>query len=199
MKPPALTSEEQAAYDQLAHRVLSKHVVPICRDDDQRRPEQIGTGLLVAGPTRSHLVSAAHVLTETNPHFPSAPGIKRALKEPITLKNDDIDLAIMELKLAPPPYPGADKYPLSVNALLRAATPRQRKQYLITGFPSRKSEVSRKRRQFTTTLYSNLCVSADADRYTNSSYRRITTSFSTSMLGGCKGPREVRPFRTHRV
>ena len=63
MKPPALSEELATAYHQLALH-LSRHVVPICQDDAQGRPEQIGTGLLVAGPDRAYLVSAAHVLVK---------------------------------------------------------------------------------------------------------------------------------------
>src|SRR5262245_36145300 len=73
MKPPALLSEELAtAYDQLAQH-LSRHVVPICQDDAQGRPEQIGTGLLMAGGDRSHLVSAAHVLKLAKIHAIAEP------------------------------------------------------------------------------------------------------------------------------
>ena len=74
MQPTTLTPEEWAAADRQAQE-LSKHVVPISRDDGQGRPEQIGSGLLVAGPDRTHLISAAHVLNKEGPlYFHTAQG-----------------------------------------------------------------------------------------------------------------------------
>ena len=146
----------------------------------------------MAGPQRSHLISAAHVLNEKGPlYFHAAPRTKRWLKEEPFLTDDNrIDLGIMELKLAPPPYPAVDKFALPFTALLRAATPRRRKQYLIMGFPSSKSEVDRKRRQFTTTVCPNLCVSADAKRYDKlklSPDNHIVLNFNVRRVHGRKG------------
>jgi len=191
MKSPTLTLDEWATVDRLA-QLLSKHVVPICRDDDQGRPEQMGSGLLVAGPDRSHLISAAHVFNENGPlFFHTAPGTKRWLKEPVSFHSDDrIDLGILELKLAPPPYPAVEKYALSIDALQRAATPRRRKQYLIMGFPSSQSDVSRERREFSTTVRPNLCISADAKRYDKlrrSPDDHIVLDFNVRRVYGPKG------------
>jgi hypothetical protein len=190
MKPPTPMPEMLVAAERLAP-ILSKHVVPICRDDAQERPEQIGSGLLVAGPDRSHLISAAHVLSEKGLYFHVARGKRRSLKEPVSFHSDErIDLGIIELKDAPPPYPAADKYALPISALLRAATPRRRKDYLITGFPWRRSKVSRERRDFTSAPYANLCVSADAMRYDSlklSSDEHIVLDFNVRRVYGRKG------------
>jgi hypothetical protein len=60
-EPP---SEELLNLIDTLARQLSRHVVPIYRDDDRGRPEVFGSGLLLATHRGSFLVTAAHVLDQ---------------------------------------------------------------------------------------------------------------------------------------
>jgi len=158
---------------------LAKHVVPIFRDDEKGRPELLGSGLLVAARQGSFLVSAAHVLdpvrTDEPLYLHPRPGCKLRLagRHFLTLpdaggdrKRDGLDVGVLRLEgTAAPPYPEVGKLPLPVEALVPGAIPRQRKQYLALGFPSRKSKVDVARKEVEARLYSSLCRSAPAERY----------------------------------
>jgi hypothetical protein len=105
-------------------------------------------------------------------------------------------MGVVRLDFAPPPYPAADKFPLSFGALMPNAMPRHGKQYLVTGFPGSKSKVRAARREFTTVVHSNACVSASAERYQKlkrSPDQHIVLDFNVRRVYGRK---ESKPFPT---
>ena len=135
---------------------LSAHIVPLFLSDRRGRPASCGTGLLVASEQASYLVSAAHVFDEIgrgkNLFYYIEPGVIRTLRGsprstpmPATGNRNDDNLDIAVLRLEPPglpPYPKLGKRTVPLKALLSRALPRERKQYLVLGFPASRSHIN---------------------------------------------------------
>jgi len=135
---------------------LSAHIVPLFLPDRRGRPASCGTGLLVASEQGLYLVSAAHVFDEMglgkNLFYYIEPGVIKTLQGtprstpmlPSGDRNDDnLDIAV--LRLEPPglpPHPKLGKWPVPLKALLSRALPRERKQYLVLGFPASRSHIN---------------------------------------------------------
>ncbi len=129
-------------------------------------------------PQRVFLLSAAHVfdvLPDKDVCFYAGERILRNVAGEIRLtsipagktRNDDrIDVGVCMLEgKGLPPYPDVNKVALPITALMPFAYPRERKQYLFTGFPASKSKVNPHRRLMKTTPYGNRCRSASKEEY----------------------------------
>jgi hypothetical protein len=164
--------------ERLAERLL-RHVVPIFRDDGAGNQELHGTGFLVSNAAGSFLVSAAHVLDpiKSGANLFFYTGHKRILRVSGSIclttppaggnrSVDRLDIGVLRLeKAVSPPYPEVNKQALPINALLPSALPRERKHYLLTGFPGSKTQLHRVRRQFEVAPYGNWSMSASRAAY----------------------------------
>jgi hypothetical protein len=164
--------------EKLSEQLLC-HVVPIFRDDGAGKQESHGTGLLVAGAGGSFLISAAHVFDplrsgsdlffyvgEKRVHTLS--GCIRMTRPPdgANRRADRLDIGVLRLeKAASPPYPDIGKKALPIDALRALALPRQKKHYLVTGFPASKTRLHPVRRAVESAPYGNWSMSASEAEY----------------------------------
>jgi len=186
--------------------ILSRHVIPIFSDDNSGRPQHRGTGFLVSACRSSFLISAAHVFDCDRPLFFHATsttkrwlsGELRLTKKPDGKSRDSDRLDIGVLKLRSPglpPYPQVEKYPLPISDLKASALPRERKVYLVLGFPGSKSQPHLARRDVTPVPYGFWNTSAQTQRYTKigvSPDSHIAIAFERTRGRGPDG--EVRTF-----
>jgi len=170
--------EETIAIKQLSD-VLLRHIIPIFAEAPCRKPKLIGSSFLVSSGKDSYLVSAAHVFDELqNDHelfFYVEPKTKRKLSGNLRLtkipegknrKEDRIDVGVLKLE-GPglPPYPKVEKYALPINALMAEALPRERKEYLLVGFPESRSRVNPIARDLASKPYSFRGISIPLQKY----------------------------------
>jgi hypothetical protein len=132
--------------------LLTRYAVPLYRYDARRRPEQFATGFFVRVDQAHFLVSAAHVLRESqqrNLFFYAAQKTLRHLRGRITTTgdaggfvHDPLDVAVLRLEgNAVPPFPEVEKVALDLSALRPEYLPRSAKQYVVVGFPATKSRI----------------------------------------------------------
>ena len=170
--------EETIAIKQLSD-VLLRHIIPIFAEAPCRKPKLIGSSFLVSSGKDSYLVSAAHVFDELqNDHelfFYVEPKTKRKLSGNLRLakipegknrKEDRIDVGVLKLE-GPglPPYPKVEKYALPIDALMAEALPRERKEYLLVGFPESQSRVNPIARDVASKPYSFRGISIPSQKY----------------------------------
>jgi len=164
--------------ERLAEQLL-RYIVPIFRDDGGGKQESHGTGFLISNMGGSFLISAAHVFdpvrSGTNLFFYT--GHKRVLRlsgsiclttppEGTSRDADRFDIGVLRLEEAvSPPYPEVNKQALPINALMPTALPREKKHYLLIGFPGSKTQLHRARRNFESAPYGNWSTSAPKAAY----------------------------------
>jgi hypothetical protein len=153
--PPTNTSEPPETMGSLrrkAARFLSRYSIPLYRYDERRRPVQFGTGFFVQADGAHFLVSAAHVLRESQVRevfFYAAQKTLRRLRGRIRTTGgvegvtaDPLDVAVLRLSgSAIPPFPEVEKFSLNYSDLLAEYLPRSGKRYVVVGFPSTKSGI----------------------------------------------------------
>ncbi|MDA8128985.1 MAG: hypothetical protein M0Z73_09850 [Betaproteobacteria bacterium] len=135
--------------------LLLLHVIPLFNIRPGKRPDLIGSSLLVASGTNRFLVSARHVIDKiTEPgglHYYIEPGmlhklygtVLRTIPLPGQSELDPYDLAIILLSSeAKAPANAVWKTPLNISSLRRGKLPRTRKQYLVVGFPASRSKAN---------------------------------------------------------
>jgi hypothetical protein len=155
---------------------LARHVVPLFVDENGR-PKRCGSGFLVSKDCHSYLISAAHVFDPIKNgeeiYFYIEPKLKRKLSGRARLTrmasgqdrcHDRFDIGVLQLDGAGlPPYPKVEKFALPVSALMPSALPRERKQYLLVGFPGTKTRLFEG--EVRTTLYSYRNGSHPVEQY----------------------------------
>ncbi len=133
--------------------VLTRHIIPLFRRH-RGKPVLTGAGTLVSSKKAHYLISAAHVIDPikkgeevffyVDKNMTQTLAGRAALSLPPNREQrqlDRVDISIVHIQ-GPllPPFEKVDKFPLSVDLLLPQAVPRDRKQYLLVGFPSSKSK-----------------------------------------------------------
>ena len=112
-------------------------------------------------------------------------------------ESDRLDVGVLKLRSPGlPPYPQVDKYALPISDLKASALPRERKVYLVLGFPGSKSQPHLVRRDVTSESHGFWNTSAQTQRYAETgvspdSHIVITFDRRTRALG-LNG--EVRTF-----
>ena len=159
--------------------ILARHVVPVFAETSGGKPKLIGSSFLISSGKDSYLVSAAHVFDELllgrELFFYIEPTTKRSLsgnlrltKIPVGKSRDDDRLDVGVLKLEGcglPPYPKVEKYPLTIRALMPNTLPREKKQYLIVGFPESKSRANPIAHSVVSNLYGFRNISVPSQKY----------------------------------
>jgi len=186
--------------ERLAEQLL-RHVVPIFRDNGAGKLAPHGTGLLVFNAGGSFLVSAAHVfdLLKSGSELFVYVGRDRvhSLSGRVCLigpqaganrSTDRLDIGVLRLEqVASPPYIEIGKQALPINALMGSARPRQRKRYLITGFPGSRTRIHPVRREVESAPYGNWSTSASQTEYQLvgcSEQTHIVMSFNPKKVAG---------------
>lgn len=155
--------------------LLIKFSIPLYVDYEDV-PTQIGTGFIVHSEQEFFLVSAAHVLDDALTHgmyFYCSPNLKRHLKGKLVHSKvtpdrtqDSIDVGVLRLSDGPfPPYEEVDKFAMDISYLKPKYVPRESKQYLIIGYPSTKSKVSRTAPFVSVAPYALTTNSAEPEEY----------------------------------
>jgi hypothetical protein len=186
--------------------ILSRHIVPLFSEDQNRRPQPRGTGFLVSSGSGSFLVSAAHVFDCPQPlFFYVEPKTQRWLSGELRLtkrpdgksrESDRLDVGVLKLRSPGfPPYPQLDKYALPISDLMAGALPRERKVYLVFGFPGSKSQPHLIRRDVTSEPHAFFNTTAPMQKYTEIGVvpnSHIVIAFERTKALGPNG--EVRTF-----
>lgn len=190
--------------------LLSCYVVPLFTDGPRGRPKPQGTGFLVSSGSNSFLVSAAHVLDNHQKlFFYVKPKTKRWLlgesrltkvPEGSTRNSDRLDVGVVKLE-GPglPPYPHVNKCALPISALLASALPRERKMYLVVGFPGTKRQPHLVHKNVPSEPFGFLGASAPAQKYAKIGVapdRHIVISFGRKKGVGRDGKRRTAPDPT---
>lgn len=155
--------------------LLIKFSIPLYIDDEDV-PTQIGTGFIVHSEHGFFLVSAAHVLDDALTHgmyFYCRPSLKRHLSGKLVRSKvtpdrtqDSIDVGVLRLLDGPfPPYQEVDKFAMDISYLKPRYVPREGSQYLMIGYPSTKSKVSRTAPFVSVAPYALTTDSAEPEEY----------------------------------
>ena len=157
---------------------LLRHVIPLFRTPQNKRPELIGTVLLVNHNGNSYMVSAKHVIDNMKHSSALYYYVERDKKMQIfgnvihTMapssfnSKDNYDIAVVRLnEESRPPYLGVNKDAISSSFLKSIDLPRVGKEYLITGFPSSKSQANPHTKQLKSDPLSFSVASANPEQY----------------------------------
>jgi hypothetical protein len=134
---------------------------------------------LVSNAASSFLISAAHVFDPLksgsklffyvgHKRVHNLQGSVLLTVPPVgeTRRADRLDIAVLLLaEEASPPYPEVNKQAIPINALIASALPRERKNYLVTGFPASKTQLHPVRRQVESAPYGNWSACASKAGY----------------------------------
>lgn len=147
--------------------VLTRHIVLLFLRDGGK-PLLTGAGTLVSSKKANYLISAAHVIDpvkcgeevffyvdkKTTQKLAGTVLMSR-LPNGERRESDRIDICVIRLQ-GPllPPFEKVDKFPLQVDFLLPHAVPRDRKQYLLVGFPASRSKPNPKKKTIRSIPYS---------------------------------------------
>ncbi|HVU21420.1 MAG TPA: hypothetical protein VHE09_11870 [Rhizomicrobium sp.] len=136
---------------------FTRGVVPLFRDDQQRRPELWGTALVIQRAGSVFLVSAKHVLREPQLYMHSRPEEKRFLSGALRTTGDDsLDIGVLKLDgPKQPPYPELNCFPLPFEALVSINTPREGNFYLGLGYPSTRTKPNTESKILVARAYAN--------------------------------------------
>lgn len=173
------TFEEETIEVKQLSDVLLRHIIPIFAEAPCGKPKLIGSSFLISSGKDSYLVSAAHVFDELkNNHelfYYVEPKTKRKLSGNLRLtkipegknrKDDRIDVGVLKLEEPGlPPYPKVEKDALTINAFMTEALPRERKEYLLVGFPESKSRVNPIARDVASVPYGFRGISIPSQEY----------------------------------
>lgn len=190
--------------------LLSRHILPLFVDRPGSKPQLLGSGFLVSSGNDSFLISAAHVFDPLRsghePFYYIESNVKRKLSGKLRLtkipeggnrSRDRIDIGVLKLE-GPrlPPYPEVGKYPLPVQALRSGALPRERKQYLLVGFPESQSRANPVDREVESKVYAFRNISFPTKKYAQlgvNSETHIVLSFDREHSVGQDGATRVFP------
>jgi hypothetical protein len=144
-------------------QLLASFTIPIYRNDERDRPEQVGSCFIVHSGAHHYLVSAAHVLEEARElYFYIAPSQTRKLSGLLALsrwtgnrEKDPIDVGVIRLtKEGLPPYRDLKKVAVLPSYLRPNDSPRDGKQYAIVGYPETKNRADTATRTVNAKAYS---------------------------------------------
>lgn len=157
---------------------LLRHVIPLFRIPSNKRPELIGTALLVNHSGNSYMVSAKHVIDNmihpsTLYYYVDRDKLMQLFGNvihtiaPSSFKGQDsYDIAVVRLQEeSRPPYPGVSKDAIPSSFLKSIDLPRVGKEYIITGFPASKSRANPNRKQLKSDPSSFGVASANPAQY----------------------------------
>ena len=162
----------------LRSELLSQSVVPLFAECPNRRPQALGTGLLVSRAGAYYLISAAHVLDEafgTNVFFYAGErtthrlrGIYRSTPTTNPIKRDDDPLDVGVFRFVEPnlgQLTEIGKSAIDFGALRSVREDRWKGKYLLCGFPGSKSSFHAKNRQYESGYLQHLAAASPAWRY----------------------------------
>lgn len=177
--------------------LLLQHIIPLFANRANGKPQLVGSSVLVSSEENFYLISAAHVFDEIKSghelffyiesnKIRKLSGNLRLTKPPLgkNRKSDRLDIGVLKLN-GPglPPYPLVQKWPLPIGALMANILPRERKQYLLVGYPESRSRFNPVKRDLPSEPYSFRNISAPQSIYSElqvSSQENIVLSFDVS-------------------
>lgn len=175
---PVSSENKPASHLEQASEILTNYVVPIYFDDWNDRPVQEGTGFFVRVGNQHFFVTAAHVLDKretTRLYYYIAPNVTRHLSDEDYLTtrgsaalrraDDPLDVAVVRLGQAVPPYREVQKLPFDIHQLMPRALPRGASDYIVVGFPETRNRPNHQRVDITARAYAYHNGSAHDDAY----------------------------------
>jgi hypothetical protein len=151
--------------------VLTRHIIPLFYRH-RGKPDLTGAGTLVSSKKAHYLITAAHVIDPIKSgeelffYVDKNMTQKLAGRAILSRPPNRADICVIQIQ-GPllPPFEKVDKFPLSVDMLLPHAVPRDRKQYLLVGFPASKSKSNRTRKTINSVPYSFRNMGAAESKY----------------------------------
>jgi hypothetical protein len=172
------SEDSQRSSDTLARlsEDLGRSVVPIFTIGRRGKPEGCGTGLLVSRNDQVFLVTAGHVIGDHEYNKKlffyvnrnTTRNLLASFRKTFSLypdhKDDRLDIAVLRLDgFNSLPFGKSVKRPLPFSALKPFATPRDKKHYLVTGFPGSKSRYHVPSKLVRSAPYAAYCMSAELE------------------------------------
>jgi hypothetical protein len=159
-----------------AVETLTAFSIPLYRDDEYGKPSLHGTGFFVRRGEDHFFVTAAHVIDTALPddlYFYTNKTTIRKLSGNVhrtngaaDRNNDLIDVAVLKLTGNPvPPYPEAHKCAMDIEYLHPRLLPRDKRSYVVVGFPATKSKAQKSNRTILTAPYAYRCEPYRDDEY----------------------------------
>ena len=136
--------------------ILAQFVVPLYRLDAKGRPSQIGSGFFIRVNSTFALISAAHVLRVLTHgplfYYTTPTNLEQVVGKLILGRGaggaeDKIDVAAVFLEnQRGPPYPDVQKYAVDMSYMRPNFVPREKKRYIIVGYPASGAHINPKKR-----------------------------------------------------